>query len=87
MTRVPVLTEREGRAEIVALDVDDSEASLAGRYWSTGYTRFLETGEVKWLDPFVGKPVGGLPLVTDPDLIEDFYEGHGHVDFREYYKP
>jgi hypothetical protein len=24
--------------------------------------------------------------VTDPDVIEDFYYAHGHIDFQEYYQ-
>jgi hypothetical protein len=74
-------------AELVEVDVNDSDASLAGRYWSHGYAGFLETGDTSRLDSYRGVSVGGYPLVTDPDLIEDFYFAHGHVDFQEYYQP
>jgi hypothetical protein len=31
--------------------------------------RFLRTGDAEWLKPFVGKRVGGVELLTDPDRI------------------
>jgi hypothetical protein len=31
--------------------------------------RFLRTGDSEWLKPFVGKRVGGVELLTDPDRI------------------
>lgn len=36
--------------------------------------RFLRTGDFEWLKPFVGKRVGGVELLTDPDrlgMLED----------------
>ena len=87
MTRVPVLTSQRARPELKEVDVTPAESSLAGRYWSSGYGRFLATGDVSVLEPFEGETLGGLPLLTDPDLIEDFYFEHGHIDFQEYYKP
>lgn len=100
MPQVPVLTSGrnlpggfalrflgEDRADLVVVEVDDDEASLSGSYWSYGYGGFLETGDTDRLDLFRGMTVGGYPLVTDPDLIEDFYYAHGHVDFQEYYQP
>jgi hypothetical protein len=74
-------------AELVVVEVDDDEASWAGSYWSYGYAGFLEWGDTERLDVYRGVTVGGYPLVTDPDLIEDFYYAHGHVDFQEYYQP
>lgn len=74
-------------AEIVEVDTDEAEASWAGSYWSYGYAGFLETGDTERLDLYRGVGVGGYPLVTDPDLIEDFYYTHGHIDFQEYYQP
>jgi hypothetical protein len=100
MPRVPVLTSArllrggfalrfmdQDRADIVVVDVDEDEASWAGSYWSYGYAGFLETGDTERLDLYRGVTVGGYPLMTDPDLIEDFYYAHGHVDFQEYYQP
>jgi hypothetical protein len=66
---------------------EETEASLAGSYWANGYRWFMETGEEEFLEPFEGKTVGGYPLMTDPDLIEEFYNEHGDIDFREYYQP
>lgn len=77
----------EDQAELVVVDVDDDEASLAGSYWSYGYGGFLETGDTARLEVFRGQSIRGYPLMTDPDLIEDFYYAHGHIDFQEYYQP
>jgi hypothetical protein len=87
---VPVLTpasDKPGHAELRPVKVDKVGASRAGTYWSAGYGRFLATGDVSVLEPFEGETLGGLPLLTDPDLIEDFYFEHGHIDFQEYYNP
>ena len=32
--------------------------------------RFLMTGDAEWLKPFVGKRVGGVELLTDPDRLQ-----------------
>jgi len=32
--------------------------------------RFLKTGDTEWLKPFVGKRVGGVELLTDPDRLD-----------------
>jgi hypothetical protein len=32
--------------------------------------RFLRTGDAEWLKPFVGKRVGGIELLTDPDRLQ-----------------
>ena len=34
--------------------------------------RFLRTGDTEWLKPFVGKRVGGVELLTDPDRLGVF---------------
>lgn len=34
--------------------------------------RFLRTGDVEWLKPFVGRRVGGVELLTDPDRLHLF---------------
>lgn len=31
--------------------------------------RFLRTGDTEWLKPFIGKRVGGVELLTDPDRL------------------
>ena len=33
--------------------------------------RFLRTGDTEWLKPFVGKRVGGVELLTDPDRLHE----------------
>lgn len=32
-------------------------------------SRFLKTGDTEWLKPFVGKRVGSVELLTDPDQL------------------
>jgi hypothetical protein len=34
--------------------------------------RFLRTGDEEWLKPFIGKRVGGVELLTDPDRLHEF---------------
>jgi len=34
--------------------------------------RFIRTGDAEWLKPFVGKRVGGVELLTDPDRLGIF---------------
>jgi hypothetical protein len=77
----------EDWAELVVVEVDQDGASSAGSYWSYGYDGFLSSGDVERLELYSDVTVGGYPLMTNPDLIEDFYYDHGHVDFQEYYKP
>ena len=73
-------------AELIEVEADEEGASWSGSYWSYGYQSFLGTGDTERLDLYDGVRVGGYPLVTDPDLIEDFYYAHGHIDFQEYYQ-
>jgi hypothetical protein len=47
------------------------QAQLASEHLiATG--RFIRTGDTEWLKPFVGKRVGGVELLTDPDRLLDF---------------
>jgi len=32
--------------------------------------RFLRSGDTKWLKPFIGKRIGGVELLTDPERLE-----------------
>lgn len=32
--------------------------------------RFLRTGDTEWLKPFIGKRVGGIELLTDPERLQ-----------------
>lgn len=73
-------------AVAIALDVTDEDASLLGSYWNSGYGAFLGDGNADHLAAFVGVQVNGLPLVTDPGLIEEFDDGYGYVDVREIYE-
>jgi hypothetical protein len=45
------------------------QARLAGRHL-VAVGRFLRTGDADWLKPFIGKRVGGVELLTDPDRLQ-----------------
>jgi hypothetical protein len=36
--------------------------------------RFLRTGDTEWLKPFIGKRVGGVELLTDPDRLYELVD-------------
>ena len=44
------------------------QAQLAAEHL-VAVSRFLRTGVKEWLKPFVGKTVGGVELLTDPDRL------------------
>lgn len=44
------------------------QAQLASEHL-IAVSRFLRTGDIEWLKPFVGKRVGGVQLLTDPDRL------------------
>jgi hypothetical protein len=45
-----------------------NQAQLASSHL-VAVNRFLRTGDREWLKPFVGKRVGGVELLTDPDRL------------------
>jgi hypothetical protein len=47
------------------------QAQLASEHL-IAVSRFLRTGDTEWLKPFVGKRVGGVELLTDPDRLSMF---------------
>jgi len=56
----------------VPLSVRSSkQAQLASEHLiATG--RFIRTGDTEWLKPFIGKRVGRVELLTDPDRLREF---------------
>jgi hypothetical protein len=46
------------------------QAQLASEHL-IAVNRFLRTGDTEWLKPFVGKRVGGVELLTDPDRLHE----------------
>ncbi len=46
------------------------QASLASQHL-IAVNRFLRSGNTAWLKPFVGKRVGGVELLTDPDRLRE----------------
>jgi len=82
----PVDDDGSDWAELAIVEVDDQDASFLGSYWASGHRNFLATGDPKHLRPFEGEEVDGLPLMTDPALIEGFDEDFGQVDVRELYE-
>lgn len=45
------------------------QAQLAAEHL-VAVNRFLRTGDTAWLKPFVGKRVGGVELLTDPERLQ-----------------
>jgi len=55
----------------VDVDVHGSrQASVIGRHHNA-VGRYLATGDISYLTPFIGKQVGGVELLTDLDRIEE----------------
>jgi hypothetical protein len=46
------------------------QAQLASEHL-IAVSRFLRTGDAEWLKPFVGKRVGGVELLTDPNRLRE----------------
>ncbi|HZO36735.1 MAG TPA: hypothetical protein VFB41_07660 [Solirubrobacteraceae bacterium] len=84
--KAPIDDDGSDWAELTIVEVNDIDASLLGSYWSSGHQAFLGTGNVDRLKPFEGELVNGLPVMTDPGLIEEFDEQFGYVDVREIYE-
>jgi hypothetical protein len=84
MACMPILSG----GELIEVETNDPrELELAGLYWQSGYQAFLDTGETDRLDQFGGLLVGGYPLDTDPDLVEDFANANPGFDPGELYEP
>lgn len=49
------------------------QAQLASEHL-IAVNRFLRTGDTEWLRPFIGKQVGGVELLTDPDRLHELAE-------------
>jgi hypothetical protein len=47
-----------------------NQAQLASAHL-VAVNRFLRTGDEEWLKPFIGKRVGGVELLTDPDRLHE----------------
>jgi len=72
-------------AALVVIDVSDRDASLLGEYFEKAHRAFLATGDTSLLTPFQHTTINGLPLITDPRLIEEFDEEFGQIDVAEIY--
>lgn len=84
MARMPILSD----GELIEVETSDRrELELIGLYWQAGINGFLDTGEVARLEQFEGLRIAGLPLDTDPDLIEDFAISNPGFDPGELYEP
>jgi hypothetical protein len=58
-------------------------ASLVGSHFNA-VGRFLATGDPSYLDPFIGRRVGGVELLTDPNRIEQL-EARRELDIDDIY--
>jgi len=75
-------------ADIAVVEMDEPvELTRAGEYWQSGYTAFLGTGDVHRLKEFEGETFGGFPLMTDPDLVEEFAAANPGFDPGPLYQP
>ena len=45
-----------------------NQAQLASAHL-IAVNRYLRTGDIEWLKPFIGKRVGGVELLTDPERL------------------
>jgi hypothetical protein len=71
-------------AGLVDIDTRGSRVrSLVGRHWNA-IQRFGVTGDVAYPRPFEGKRAGGVELVTNPDLIEEYLR-QGGIDIDDIY--
>ena len=52
----------------VPVSLGSRNASLNGKH-SAAVQKFLRTGDVSVLEPFIGKRVAGHELVTDPQVL------------------
>jgi hypothetical protein len=66
--------EIPGRDGPVFTVVRGSNARRVAAEHRRALRHFLATGDASVLDPFRGQRVGGVELLTDPDLAEYFYE-------------
>lgn len=82
----PLTDDGSDWAELIEVECDYEDAALAGEYWALGFDRFLSDGGSAHLDQFEGESVAGWPLMTVPDLVEQWYWDHGPVDVAEYYR-
>lgn len=46
-----------------------NQAQLASAHL-VAVNRFLQTGDEEWLKPFIGKRIGGVELLADPDRLQ-----------------
>lgn len=58
-----------GSEGYVAVSVRSSKQAQLASEHLIAVNRFLNTGNTEWLKPFVGKTVGGVELLTDPDQL------------------
>ncbi len=56
----------------VAVSVRSSKQAHLASEHLIAVNRFLRTGDFEWLKPFVGKRVGDIELLTDPDRLHVF---------------
>ncbi len=59
-----------GSEGYVAVSVHSSKRAQLASEHLIAVNRFLRTGDSEWLKPFVGKRVGGVELLTDPDRLQ-----------------
>jgi hypothetical protein len=59
-----------GHDGYVPVSVHSSKQAQLASQHLIAVGRFLRTGDTEWLKPFVGRRVGGVELLTDPDRLQ-----------------
>jgi hypothetical protein len=54
----------------VPVTVRSSKQSQLASQHLIGVGRFLRNGDMQWLKPFIGRRVGGVELLTNPDRLQ-----------------
>jgi hypothetical protein len=63
-----------GSEGYVVVSVRSSKQAQLASEHLIAVVRFLRTGDAEWLKPFIGKQVGGVELLTDPDRLRELAE-------------
>lgn len=58
----------------VPVSVRSSKQAQVASAHLIAVNRFLRDGDAEWLKPFIGKRVGGVELLTDPDRLRELAE-------------
>jgi hypothetical protein len=75
----------EGVEWLAADSLSELDRSTLGSHLND-IGRFLATADIGYLIEYEGLVIGGIPLLTDPDLIEQYAET-GELEIEKFYMP